>query len=260
MSIAAPEPVTPRPASTLVLVRDGAGGIEVLLIARHQQAGFAAGAMVFPGGKIDARDAGLAGRCRLDAPLAEGELAMRVAAIRETWEESGLLLCRKTGAEVLLTKAETRSLRAERGAEFEKLLGAPELELATDLLLPFAHWITPRDRPKRFDTRFFIAPFEADQEPLHDGYESTEACWRRPEDVVADADEGKLSLVFATRMNLLRIAQSKTAAAALDAARVAPVVTVVPEFVKREDGPYVRIPLEAGYGVTEVPAGKIPRA
>jgi 8-oxo-dGTP pyrophosphatase MutT (NUDIX family) len=253
-------PVTPVPAATLLLVRDGAQGLEVLMAARHEESGFAAGALVFPGGKVDAGDTTIARSCGGLAGLVESAAAARVAAIRETWEECGVLLARSAGGELLLTRGELSRLRERHGARFEPLVREARLELCGDRLVPFAHWITPADRPKRFDTLFFMAPFDSDQEALHDGREAIDARWVRPADVIADADAGRLKLVFATRINLLRLGQSNSVAAAMAAARAATVVTVTPQIATTPAGPVLRIPPEAGYSVCELPLDKVQRA
>jgi 8-oxo-dGTP pyrophosphatase MutT (NUDIX family) len=252
-------PVPAVPASTLLLVRDGARGLEVLMAARHEKSGFAAGALVFPGGKVDPGDALVARGCRGLAGLADSDAVGRVAAIRETWEETGILLARRGENKSLLTQGELSRLCAQCGGRFEALLQEPGLELAGERLAPFAHWITPADSPKRFDTLFFVAAFDGDQAPLHDGHEAVDARWVDPAEAVHEADAGRCKIVFATRMNLLRLARSRTTAEVLAATR-APIVTVVPDVVKTEKGAFFRIPEEAGYGVTEVPVQGIGRA
>lgn len=254
-----PPPVTPVPASTILLLRDGAAGLEVLMTARHEDAGFAAGALVFPGGKVDREDAGLVRYARGLDGLDPAEAAFRIAALRETFEESGLLLARRKGAERLLTAVEAGELTAN-GADFATLAGSGAIELAADLLLPYGHWITPLDRPKRFDTRFYAAPFVSDQEARHDGREAVESRWCDAAAVVKEGEDGRAKLVFATRLNLLRLAASRTVEAALAAARQQPVVTVVPRFVKTPAGVRVMIPAEAGYGGPEIEPIGIVRA
>jgi len=265
-----PDPVIPRPASTLLLLRDGADGIEVLMTARHEEAGFAAGALVFPGGKLDTADAELRPFCA-DAPahndkaLDDTALGFRIAAIRETFEECGILLARHKGAAALLSAAELGELRrrhqeAADTTRFAALVAAAGLELATDTLVPFAHWITPRDRPKRFDTHFFAAPAPADQVAVHDGREAVETVWAKPGVTVEAGDRGAAKLVFATRMNLVKLARSRSVAEALAAASREPIVTVCPEIVRSPAGPAIRIPEEAGYGLTEMLVGNMPRA
>ncbi len=256
-----PPPVVPRPAATLLLLRDGADGLEVLMTSRHEAAGFAAGALVFPGGKVDAGDHALTACCADRATLDETTLVLRIAAIRETFEECGILLARAGGA--LLTAEALAALRRNHGTAeggFAALVAAARLELATGDLVPYAHWITPVDRPKRFDTHFFLAPAAPSQVAVHDGREAVDAVWLTPQAVLAGADGGRIKLVFATRMNLMKLARSTTVAAALAAARSAPIVTVTPVIEKTSAGPFIHIPEAAGYGATRVAAGDIPRA
>lgn len=253
-------PVTPVPAATLLLVRDGAGGLEVLMVARHEESGFAAGALVFPGGKVDACDLTIARRHPQLATLPDIAAASRVAAVRETWEECGILLARRAGASSVLSLAELRAACGAGRQPFETLLAETQLELAVEGMALFAHWTTPVDRPKRFDTQFFITAFEGDQEALHDGREATDVRWVRPRDAIADADAGKLKLVFATRMNLLRLGAVDRVADALDAARRTKVVPVTPQVVKTAAGPALRIPEDAGYPISEIPLNKVARA
>jgi 8-oxo-dGTP pyrophosphatase MutT (NUDIX family) len=251
-------PVTPVPSSTLLLLREREGRIQVLMITRHDAAGFAAGAIVFPGGKRDRGDGELAAFSRTGTADEAGTL--RVAAIRETYEESGILLARRRGAAALVTGTELREMTGGGVAPIVSLAREHGLELADDLLVPFAHWITPRDRPKRFSVHFFLAPAPADQEPLHDGREAVDALRVDPEAILREAEANRVKMVMATRMNLRKLARSATVAEALAAARAAPVITVNPERIETPTGPIVRIPLEAGYGVSEVSAEGVPRA
>jgi len=238
-------PVTPLPAATLVLMRDGAEGIEVLLATRHDESGFAAGATVFPGGKVDAGDRDLAGTA--------GD-PFRVAAIRETFEECGILLARRSAGPDMLSAAMVAEISAEpsRASGFTTLVARSGITLSTDSLVPFAHWITPSDRPKRFDTRFFLAPAPAGQVAQHDGREATTVHWLTVEGAIAAARREEIKLVLPTRLNLLKLGRSKTVAEALETARHADVVTVQPEIVATSEGPAFRIPAAADYGVTEV--------
>lgn len=255
--------VTPVPAATILVVRDASGGIEVLMTRRHDAAGFAAGALVFPGGKVDGADAGWIAASRNGATLADPPASFWIAGVRETFEECGLLLARRRGADHFVTMAELKALVAEHGlgsAGFAGLLSAGTHELATDLLVPFAHWITPVDRPKRFDTRFFLAPAPEDQEPVVDGREATELLWISPQEALEGGESGRFSVVFATRLNLMRLARSSSVAEAIAAARRDTIVTVTPELVKTPAGMVIRIPEAAGYGITEMSAANLPRA
>jgi 8-oxo-dGTP pyrophosphatase MutT (NUDIX family) len=248
MTKSAPQkvPVTPVPAATLLLLRDGPEGVEVLLTTRHTAAGFAAGAAVFPGGKLDADDDARA--------KTGGDDPFRIAAVRETFEECGLLLARRTVRGAMISRAELAALLAEEPgpSDFAALVDRARLVLATDLLVPFAHWITPVDQPKRFDTRFFLAPAPPGQTALHDGREAVEVHWLTSAGAIAAARAGRIKLVMATRLNLLKLGRSGTVAEALDAARRSEIVTVQPELVQTAEGPAFRIPAAADYGMTEM--------
>ncbi|MGE5200849.1 MAG: NUDIX hydrolase [Acidobacteriota bacterium] len=255
-------PVMPVPAATLLLLRDGAEGLEVLMCVRHDAAGFAAGAMVFPGGKTAAEDLLLLECASNPAGLDAGALVFRIAAIRESFEECGVLLARAHGDDALLShEALAASIeRIKDVSDFGAFVARARVVLATDLLVPFAHWITPVDQPKRFDTHFFLAPAPGDQMAKHDGREAVETRWITPAGAVAAADRGELKLVFATRANLLRLGRSRTVADALETARHARIVTVEPKLAETPQGPVFRIPADAGYEVTETPVRRVTRA
>ena len=243
-------PVTPVPAATLLLLRDSPEGIEVLLTTRHDAAGFAAGATVFPGGKVDAGD------------RARGGDALRNAGIRETFEECGILLARPAADDAMLSAAAVAELLARQSSvtDFGAFIDRAGLIPATDLLVPFAHWITPEDQPKRFDTHFFLAPAPVDQLARHDGREAIVVHWLTPAGAIAAARRGEIKLVLPTRLNLLKLGRSKTVAAALEAARRSKIVTVQPDLVETAQGPAFRIPAAADYGVTEVLVSSYRRA
>jgi 8-oxo-dGTP pyrophosphatase MutT (NUDIX family) len=243
-------PVTPVPAATLLLLRDGPEGIEVLLTTRHDAAGFAGGATVFPGGKVDAGD-----RTR-------GGDALRFAGIRETFEECGILLARRAGDGAMLSAAALAELLARQPSltDFGAFIDRAGLTPATDLLVPFAHWITPVDQPKRFDTHFFLAPVPPDQVAMHDGREAIVVHWLTAEGAIAAARRGEIKLVLPTRLNLLKLGRSNSVAEALEAARRSEIVTVQPDLVETAEGPAFRIPATADYGVTEVLVSSYRRA
>lgn len=254
------------PAATLLLLRDGVQGLEVFMVARHHQIDFASGALVFPGGKVDAHDR------HEDVPLLsdglEGhtplEQSVRVAAIREAFEESGVLLARDSETGGLVSAARLEALgpyreplnRSEIGiAEFLRREG---LRLAADLLAPFAHWITPDVGVKRFDTYFYLAEAPADHLAVHDGYESVDSVWIRPEDALREQSEGKRVIIFPTRMILTKLARSSHVGEAMERARREKIVTVLPLIVTREDGEKMLIlPEEAGFGRFEAPLSKL---
>jgi 8-oxo-dGTP pyrophosphatase MutT (NUDIX family) len=252
-------PVPARPAATVIILREGPGGIEVFMVERHREIEFASGALVFPGGKVDAEDsdAGWAERAT-EAPPAP-DRALYVAAGRETFEEAGLMLARHRGAgeivdadaaERLVGEHRARLLKGE--TTFLDIVRGEDLVLAADLMLPFAHWITPERVPKRFDTHFFLVAAPVNQLGAHDGGESVEGVWIAPQQALADAQAGSRTLVFATRMNLGKLAGYRTVAEAVAATRAKPVVTVMPKVKRTPEGRWLQIPAEAGYGVTEV--------
>ncbi len=253
------EPARAVPASTVLLLRDGPQGLEVFMVVRHHQIDFAAGAMVFPGGKVHGDDSRPAVRARTDGAdgLDDTALALRVAAIREAFEECGVLLARPDGAPRLVSSAEAVPLDSCRQRLEQGVLGIADfleqakLRLAADVLVPFAHWITPVFVPKRFDTVFFLAAAPADQVAAHDGGESVDSVWVRPADALAAADRRERTIIFPTRLNLMKLAESNRVAEAVDRARRTPIVTVVPVLDNSSGKAILRIPAEAGYAITQ---------
>jgi hypothetical protein len=164
------------------------------------------------------------------------------------------LLARPQGATNLVSADRLAALepaRAKLLAEdlsFADILRAENLVLAADLLAPFAHWITPIVFPKRYDTHFFVAVAPADQIGAHDGNESVDSLWIAPLHAIAEADQGRAQVEFATRRNLEKIGRSRTATEAITAARASKIVTVQPELTRAPDGHRMRLPPEADYG------------
>ena len=188
---AAPRKVAPAaPSSTIVLMRDAAAGPEVLMVVRHHQIDFASGALVFPGGKLDPQDDSDAAKAMVDgAPMAD--VALRIGAIREAYEESGILLAntadgRPATPELLATLEDDRKRVHAGELPFAALLTQANLRLRCDELVHFAHWITPEMMPKRFDTHFYIVRVPPDQVAAHDGRESVDSVWLTPADAIAE--------------------------------------------------------------------------
>ena len=251
--------VEPRLAATVMLLRDGDDGMEVFMVVRHQGNDFAAGALVFPGGRVDPEDHDLAADTSVFPPLNDidaGAAALRVAAVRETFEECGVLLARARGEATLLSAARLRGIETTHRAAmthgertFGAILAAENLVLAPDTLVPFAHWITPERTPKRFDTHFFLAAAPSDQIALHDGEEAVDSVWISPATALKEAKAGTHKLVFPTQMNLQKLARHPMSAAAMDTARESRIVTVMPKHEHTRDGiRLLRLPLEADYG------------
>ncbi|HEX2567854.1 MAG TPA: MBL fold metallo-hydrolase, partial [Burkholderiales bacterium] len=203
--------LVPRPAATLILLRQASAGPEVLMLQRTQSAAFLGGAYVFPGGSLDPQDAeprllervlGLTDNdasARLSLP--EGGLAYYVAALRECFEEAGVLLaCEKDGTPISPARAET--LLRFRKSAFLDFMESEDLYLPGRALAYYGHWITAPGRSRRFDTRFFVALAPEGQAGSHDAGETVHDIWIRPQEALERADRGEIELVFATRHTL----------------------------------------------------------
>lgn len=246
----------PIPAATVILLRDRPE-FQALMIARTERASFAGGALVFPGGRVDPGDgdpqwAGHAAGLSADATLA----AAQVAAIREAFEEAGVLLARGPGG-AFLNADEVRALSPWRAnverddALFLTLVRRHALTLAADRLTLFAHWIAPPGLHRRFDTLFFAAAFPDGQDVLEDGDEATEAVWISPQAAIEARAQGTRKIIFPTARNLELLGVSGSTAAALDHARRRPIRPVVPETITRDGALYLKLPDDLGYPVTE---------
>src|SRR5690242_11358794 len=199
------------------------------MMVRHYEIDFASGALVFPGGSIESGDHEIITHrelCSGGEGLDEGELSFRIAAIRETFEESGILLARVGGSSALIDakraaaiEAVNRSALLEGRTTFLKVLAENDLVLALDELVPYAHWITPLGMPKRFDTWFFLAAAPPAQLGVHDGKESTDSIWLSAQEALAGAESGRFKLPFPTTRNLIRLGKQPNVRAALQDAR-----------------------------------------
>ena len=234
------EIVAPRPASTILLLRDNVAQkeIEVFMMVRHYEIDFNSGALVFPGGSVDASDKEIIERPELYSGgegLDGAALSFRIAAIRETFEESGILLARPRGSATLVDagraseiEAEHRAALCEGKTSFPRVLAESGVALALDELVPYAHWITPEGMPKRFDTWFFLALAPPAQAGAHDGRESTDSIWVSPREALAGGESGRFKLPFPTTRNLIKLGKQASVKAALDDSRGKSVVTVMP--------------------------------
>ncbi|MGH9244133.1 MAG: NUDIX hydrolase [Acidimicrobiales bacterium] len=258
--------VTPRTAATVMLVRDGDAGMEAFMVRRVASAGFAAGAYVFPGGTVDPadRDPGYARWCpgRTDADasatlgLDEGGLALWIAAVRECFEEAGIMLAKRfDGTSLWFDDPEVgarfdehrRSIIAGKRS-LADVCDAEDLRLAVDALHYFAHWITPVGSPRRYDTRFFVATVPEGQEPRYDDGELVAQAWIRPSDALERSRRGDFTLILPTIRNLQAIAPFERTADLMRAAAIPrTVTTVLPEVADRGDGVRVMLPGDDGY-------------
>ena len=253
------EQVQTRLAATVLLARDGSDGLELFMVVRHHEIDFASGAMVFPGGSVDKADSDPELRTHADGAeqLDDAELCVRVAAAREAFEECGVLYARSADGE-LVDGPRAKQLGDQYRQALERgdlglidVMKAEGLRLALDQLQHFAHWVTPENMPKRFDTHFFLALAPADHDLLHDGTESVDSVWITPSAACAEADAGRRTVIFPTRLNLEKIGQSRTVAEAINQAAAQSVVCVRPVVKKAEGGRVLHIPSEAGYGGAE---------
>ena len=251
-----PDVVTPVPAATILLVRDEPS-FEVLMVKRHHQIDFASGALVFPGGKTHAGDHDAAWEGRALGWHASDPLArpLGIAAIREAYEETGILLARHADGGHF--RGDERAARARDDVAHDRrsfldLVNELDVKLDLDALSVFARWITPDMMPKRFDTWFYIAAAPADQLALCDGWETVDAEWIAPSEALRLAALGERKVIFPTRMNLQLLAEAQGAVDAVRRAQERTLVTVEPKLVDTPQGRALTIPPDAGYGaVTE---------
>jgi len=247
-----------EPAATILLIRDGARGLEVFMVVRHHRIDFASGALVFPGGRVDAADHDLARDATL-CPDPRADTHFRVAAMRETFEECGVLLAKPLGSDALVSGDQLRLIerryRDDLNAgkiSFGTILRETGLRPATEVLAHYAHWVTPANQRKRYDTQFYLTEAPASHLAAHDGQEAVDSMWIRPAEALAGTAAGRFKLVFATLKNLEKLARRSCVADALAMARASMVVTVQPKASRIDDTRRkLLIPIEAGYGGPE---------
>ncbi|OYY28183.1 MBL fold metallo-hydrolase [Acidovorax sp. 35-64-16] len=216
------EPVATRPAATVLLLRDTPdnGGLEVLMTRRSGTASFAPGAYVFPGGGIDALDASPESHAAADRRPAQGDLHLTqaIAAIRESFEELGVLLARHTGGPRKGLMADAHDIAAiNRHQPFAAQCTARGLRLAADSVYLLAHWTGDRDLPRRFEVPFLVARMPEGQEPVADETEQFEPVWVRPADALARHEAGQFFMIYPTIRTLQRLAKFDATQAVLDA-------------------------------------------
>ena len=240
----------PLPSTTVLLVRDGADGLEVLMVVRNARSHFAS-ALVFPGGVIEAEDADDAWLALIDGAedLDAVERARRIAGFRELYEETGVLL---------LDAPERRPKTQGAAASFLEIVRQSGGRLDLAAMAPFAHWVTPEGPPKRFDTHFRLCWRTTEMTAISDGGETVAAEWLRPADAIALGAAGERNLLFPTRCQLDLLAQAASVEAAVAAARVRRIVPVTPTFDRRPEGTFLSIPPETGYPVREFFMGARP--
>jgi 8-oxo-dGTP pyrophosphatase MutT (NUDIX family) len=260
------ENLRPRPASTVIALRDGVNGYEILMLRRNLNSDFVGGAYVFPGGGVDDAD-GDPGSLRLAFGLSDaaasrrlglerGGLAYYVACLRELFEEAGLLIaCFEDGApvtfddEALIDRLANARQELNAGTlEFATMMERAGLRLDLRGLEYIAHWVTPTGPPRRYDTRFFVALAPAGQVATHDAGETVADTWIRPTDALEAHARGEFEIIFPTIRNLEAIAHFETSAQVLAHARsLEDIVEVKPRIVTRDGELRILIQGDDGY-------------
>lgn len=255
--------VVPKAAATLILVRDGARGPEVLMLKRHGLSDVLGEAHVFPGGKVDAADVSDQALALMEESpdtlcrrLAEPECDQRLAAalffaaIREAIEESSILMA----VDATLAQREQALAQVRGGAPFQQVLEALRITLATSQLVPWSRWITPVAstlQVKRFDARFFVARAPTEAVALHDGHETTEAVWMTARDALERNWQREISLAPPQIMTLLHMARHGDVEAILQDARQRAPFLIEPLVLKTEQGVNLCFPGDASHPVSE---------
>jgi len=248
-------PAEPRQAATVLLLRDGAPGLEVYVLRRTKGMPFAGGMTAYPGGGVDERDGDTemawAGPSPAEWATAFGcdeRIARELvcAAVRETFEEAGVLLAGTDGSVVPDVSGddweEQRQALLTRDLSLAELLAGRGLALRSDLLRPFAHWITPPVEPRRYDTKFFAAALPVGQEARHVSGEADEAAWLTPSAALAEHSAGVRPMLPPTIHTLGQLQPFPDVAAALAGSPPAPMEPISPTFEETPDGTWAVLP------------------
>ena len=251
----------PRPAATVILLRDGDSGLELLMMRRVEASAFAGGAYVVPGGRVDPADQSahwLSHAHGIDPieanaqfGITEGANGYWIAAIRECFEESGLLFATDSSGHLVIDSSRFAHDRAALIAHRTTLLEIIErhqLSLSLDRLIYFSHWITQAGRPRRFDARFFIAAVPSEQVASHDGAELDHHVWINPVQALEQHRHGDFHMLFPTRRTLEELAAFGTVAEVLAYARAdRPRLAMTPISAMGHDGPVLLAPGDHPY-------------
>jgi len=253
----------PRPAATVVMLRDGTRGLEVFLLKRHGLSDVLGGAYVFPGGKVDRFDAELDMDAHLDQPLRDLHASLNepqideltaaglyIAAVREAFEESGILFAQ--GATQAHAVRATALLR--EGHAFDEVLAQMSLRLQTRSLAPWSRWITPKMPSvtnKRFDTRFFVSEVPATQIARHDNHEATESIWLEPRTALEQYRDGLIELAPPQIMSLVHLMRYSRVEGVMSAARSRAPALIEPEPFEQDGGRVICYPGDERHSVRE---------
>ena len=261
--------VKPRPAATIILARNSSEGVEVLMMQRTTAVDFATGMHVFPGGAVDPTDhhPDIASLCvDLDDRRAsqmlgieQGGLAYWIAAIRECFEESGLLLGYRNEQDLVRLQGEDaerlanlRLEMAQNKLNFADILKAEQFRAATDRIAYYSHWITQAGRPKRYDTRFFVAQAPEGQTAVQDNHETVGQVWVRPEQAIEMNRAGTIELMFPTIKTLESLSPFKVVEELLEHARTPKPKTLIAPYTATARGGEQHILIPGDFAYTEV--------
>jgi len=250
------KPAPAKDSASVLIIRDGDvhpdyGALQILMVKRHRNIKFAGGAYVFPGGKLDMADKALEESDQKASfkNISAEFRGLRYAALREVFEETGLIIGTIDGKPIgeALRKTIDDRYRADFLADrmtLAEFLDRTCVTLDMNDCFPFAHWITPKVYPIRFDTRFYLTVAPDGQIPSPDGHEITAVEWMHPMTLVEESDG---ILMFPTMMNLKKLGQAKCVAEALELLTKREIITVTPEVVTGDKVRFRKIPDEAGY-------------
>ena len=240
-------PARPLPSSSVMLIRDYDGQLQVLMHERPKTMKFAPGALVFPGGKVDFDDGRNFWVGRHNGSVHQrDDITFRIAALRELQEE--------TGVWHLTTKA---PVNQRKTGSFRRIVKRYGWKLDVKSMYHFAHWVTPEPLPMRFDTHFYLCPLKGHQRAFHDGTEVMKLQWVNPVSVLHDWENDNRNLMFPTRLNLLKLSQASSVAEAVAIAKSQPVVRTLPTIAKHPEGPSISIGKESGFAATHASAREI---
>lgn len=252
------QPVDPVPAATMLLLRDEPE-FQVLMVKRHHQIDFASGALVFPGGKPAAGDDAehWADHCTGWDVLDPTQRALRIAAIREAYEEAGILLADNNDGSAFEGSCDPASRKVVEQGErsFLDVVREADVRLRLHGLSDFARWITPTFMNKRFDTWFYVARAPERQIAACDGYETVDAEWLSPAGALAMGEAGERTIIFPTRLNLELLTQANSAQDCITRAEARTIEPVLPQIVQRDGKNFLTIPESAGYGAASEAVG-----
>ena len=257
-----PHIALPLPAATVLLLREREARLEVFMVRRNSGMAFMPGALVFPGGRVDIGDCDRSLRplCGDVGNVSDQELAYRVAAVREAFEEAGVLLARdETGAFVcgkrLDQLAAYRPLLEKDQLTIGDFLREEKLTLACDAMAFCAHWVTPTDHRMRFDTHFFLAPTPDDHLGAHDGWESVDSLWVSPAEALVQKENAEWYLLPPTEVNLRLLLRSQTVDGAIALARLETIPQIGDGGDPRFPDVQLRVPSQLAASQTFSPSG-----